>query len=93
MAKKKALADEYDRIHKSTAPIKTEIYKKYVSIFGVEASVLLLQEFSNYTSDQIWLFTVETFAMEVKKYNLKAKADHKEMEAEMKLMEAKNKIR
>lgn len=50
----------------------------------------MLGEFSDYKTDQIWLFPVDTFALEVKKYNLKSKADSKEIEAEMKLKEQLN---
>lgn len=52
---------------------------------------MILNEVSSYTVEEIWLFSMDTFAMEVKKYNLKAKADHKEMEAELKLREALHK--
>jgi len=93
LAKKKALEEQYSRIDNSSAPIKTDTYKKYLAIFGVETSVILLQEFSSYTTDQIWLFSVEAFAMEVKKYNLKAKADRKELEAEMNFQEAANRFK
>tara|TARA_Y100000593_G_C4050910_1_gene209681 strand:- start:23 stop:295 length:273 start_codon:yes stop_codon:yes gene_type:complete len=85
LVKKKALENQYKIIDNSSGAIKTDTYKKYLSIFGVEASVILLQEFSSYSTDEIWLFSVEAFTIEVKKYNLKAKADRKEFEAEMNL--------
>jgi hypothetical protein len=93
LAKKKALEDQYNKIDSSGGTIKTDTYKKYLAIFGVETSVILLQEFSSYSTDQIWLFSVEAFAMEVKKYNLKAKADRKEYEAEMNLQQVTNRFK
>ena len=88
--KKKELEQEYSKIHKSSSDIKTDIYKKYVAIFETESTILMLNEASSYTVDEIWLFSVDTFALEVKKYNLKAKAEYKEMEAEQKLLDARN---
>ena len=63
--------------------------------FGTEATIENLVEVSKYTNEQVWLFSVELFCKEVKKFNMKLHAESKESEAELELIkqkeEAKNK--
>jgi hypothetical protein len=71
--------------------LKTKQAKKYRETFGIEATIEMLVDASNYTSDEIWLFSYELFCKEVTKFDMKCYAESKEHEAEMELMTMKNK--
>lgn len=59
---------------------------------GLSASVIHLSEVSDFCSDEIWLFTLQTFNLEVQKFDFKAYAEEKQQEQFMKEMERKHNI-
>lgn len=54
---------------------------RYNKEIGIEASIEDLREASGYAQASIWLFSVELFNKELKKFNLKLKAEIAEKEA------------
>lgn len=48
----------------------------------------MLREVSDYCMDEIWLFSVEVFEKEVKKFDLKIEAEFQERKAERERQEA-----
>jgi len=80
----------YPEVH---GTITTKQTKDYNREAGIEASIEDLRESSGYSQATIWLFSVELFNKELKKFNLKIKAEVAEKEAAYKaaLAESKSK--
>ena len=83
------MIEKYDRVFKKKGSIKTSEYKRYISTFGVESTIETLIEVSNYTIDQIWLFSAELFVKEVKKFNMKIHSERAENDVELELIRQK----
>ena len=83
------MIEKYDRVFKKKGSIKTAEYKRYIATFGVESTIETLIEVSNYTIDQIWLFSAELFVKEVKKFNMKIHSERAENDVELELIRQK----
>lgn len=59
-----------------------------MNVFGIEVTMEMLREVSDYCMDEIWLFSVEVFEKEVKKFDLKIEAEFQERKAERERQEA-----
>lgn len=94
LSKKKELREKYDRIYKrAKSSLKTKEYKHYVSYFGVEATMEDLRVVAGYSLSEMYLFSVELFEREVKKFDLKIEGEYRERKAEMEYQEAVEKAK
>jgi len=69
--------------------IKSKQAKDYQQKFGIEATIEMLVDASNYENDEIWLFSYELFCKEVTKFDMKGYAESKESEAEIDFIKMK----